>query len=140
MPYKVTHLPNLDVVELNLYGLISGPDLREATTECIEIQKKTGITTFLVDANGWEVVSSFSELFEIVSDQYDREGLDKKSRIAVILPTTLSAIAAADFYEAVCLKGGWNGLVFPNRDGALDWLMEASDSNESTAGKPLRRA
>ncbi len=140
MPYIVAQHPKLDVVELKLTGLITGVDLRKATSECIAIQKQNGIKRFLVDANEGEVVASFNELFEIVSEQYHIEGLDKNSRIAVMLPTTLSAKAAADFYEAVCLKGGWNALVFPSNESALDWLMDTADTSKSTDNGPLHRS
>jgi hypothetical protein len=127
MPYIVKHLPNLAIAEITLTGDISGNDLREVTSECITLQKLTGIKRFLVDANGWEVVASFLDVYEIAETQYQAEGLHRHSHIAVVLPTALSAQVAANFYETVCQNRGWNAVVHRNSQSALDWLMGAQE-------------
>jgi len=126
MSYTINHLANLDIVELTFTGIISGSDLREATTECIDLQKETGVTRFLVHANGSEVVASFVDLYDLAEKQYHKEGLYRQSRVAVVFPTTLSAQTAADFYKNVCRNRGWNAQIHPNRQSALDWLMDAA--------------
>ncbi len=126
MPYTINHLTNLDIVELALTGFVSGSDLREATTKCIDLQKEAGVTRFLVYINGSEILASFVDVYDIAEKQYHREGVDRQSRIAVIFPTTLSAQAASNFYETVCQNRGWNAQVHPNRKIALDWLMDAT--------------
>ena len=139
MPYSVKHLPDIDTLEVTLTGLITGTDLREATTECAAIQKQIGVTRFLVYANGWEVVASFVDLYEVVEKQYIKEKLDRHSRIAVVLPTSLSAQAATEFYKTVCLNRGWNAQVHPNRQSALEWLTGTTDANSSDADEVVPR-
>lgn len=126
MPYTINQLANLDIVELELTGIISGSNLREATTKCIDLQRKTGVTRFLVSANGSEVIASFVDVYDIAEKQYHREGLSRQSRVAVVVTTALGAKAAADFYETVCQNRGWNAQVHPNRQSALDWLTDAT--------------
>ena len=140
MPYSIKHLPDLAIVEVARTGLISGDDLREATSECITLQKHTGVTKFIVDANGWEVIASFLDVYNLADQQYSNEGLDRKTHIAVILPTSISAQAAADFYETVCKNRGWNARVHPNRQSALEWLMVASDGNNLDRDEAIRSA
>ena len=126
MPYTINHLTNLDIVELALTGFVSGSDLREATTKCIDLQKEAGVTRFLVYINGSEILASFIDIYDLAEKQYHREGVDRQSRIAVIFPTTLSAQAASDFYETVCQNRGWNAQVHPSRQSALDWLFDTT--------------
>jgi hypothetical protein len=126
MPYTINHHTNLDIGELAFTGFVSGSELREATTNCIDLQKKVGVTRFLVYVNGSEILASFVDLYEIAEKQYDREGVDRQSRIAVVFPTTLSAQAASHFYETVCQNRGWNAQVHPDRESALDWLMDTT--------------
>ena len=123
MPYNINHLANPDIVEVVFSGDVSANDLREVTTKCIGLQKETNASKFLVQLHRSEVVASFFDVYDLADNQYQREGLDRKSMIAVVLPTALSAQAAADFYETVCVNRGWNAQVHPHRQSALDWLM-----------------
>ena len=123
MPYNINQLANPDIVEVEFSGDISADDLREVTTKCIDLQKETNTRRFLVQLHRSEVVASFFDVYDLADQQYQREGLNRTSRIAVVLPTALSAQAAADFYETVCVNRGWNAQVHPHRQSALDWLM-----------------
>ena len=123
MPYTICHHANPNIVEVSFVDSISGSDLREATTKAIAFQKENGVNRFLVHTNGSEVISGFIELYDLAEKQYHAEGLKRNSRIAVVFPVTLSAQAAANFYETVCLNRGWNALVHPDRQAAIDWLI-----------------
>lgn len=125
MPYNINHLANLNIVEVEFIDHISGSDLREATTKCIALQKEIGADKFLVHANGSEVLASFVEFYDLAEKQYHAEGLNRQSRIAVIFPTVLRTQDAAKFYETVCKNRGWNAQVHPNRQDALDWLLDS---------------
>lgn len=124
MPYSVKREPALDIIEVTLTGLITEADLREATTHAISLQKQTGTTRFLVDANGRDVRVPLIDIYEIPRTQYGKEELDIKSRIAVILSASVSVQEAARFYETVCFNRGWNAKICSDRQSATDWLLE----------------
>ena len=139
MTYAVNYFPDQALLEVILADRITGADLREATTKCISLQKQTGVVRFIVDADGWEVIASFFDIYDIADKQYLNEGLDKQSRIAVILPTSLSSQAAAGFYETVCVNRGWNARVHPDRQSALEWLTDAPGSGDLDSEESVRR-
>jgi len=122
MPYTVKHDPILDIVEVTFIGSITSIDLREATSKCITLQKQMGVTRFLVEANGCDVIASLFDIYYVIDKQYWHEELDRQSRIAVLLPTSVTAVEAANFYEFARQKHGWNARLQPNRQSALEWL------------------
>ena len=126
MPYTVKHDPVFGIIEVTFTGLITEANLREATTQAISRQKQTDTTRFLVDANGWDVRASFIDIYEIADKQYLKEQLNRQSRIAVILPTSVSVQEAARFYETVCFNRGWNAKICSDRQSAKDWLLGKS--------------
>ena len=123
MPYTVKHDPVFDIIEVTFTGLITEANLREVTTQAIFTQKQTDTTRFLVDANGWDVRASFFDIYELADKQYWKEELNRQSRIAVILPTSVSVQEAVRFYETVCYNRGWNAKVCSDRQSAKDWLL-----------------
>lgn len=124
VPYSVKHDPPLGIVEVTFAGLLSGADLREATTACIAIQKQTRATGFLVDTDTADLGASTLDIHDLPGKQYRDEDLDIHSRIAVILPASPRARQAALFYEAACRNRGWHAKVLPDRQSAIDWLKE----------------
>ena len=130
MSYSITYDPDLDIINLEFTKEISGRDLSEVTSKCISLQKQTRVLRFLVEINGWEVVASFVELYKLVYEQYVAEALHRLSRIAVVLPSTLSGQAAANFYETVSQNAGWNAQVFASRQEAIDWLTNSLSLND----------
>jgi hypothetical protein len=130
--YKVKHLRELQIVELTLSGVISGADLRASTTECISLQRLSGITRFLIDLDGWEVVASAYDIYELPAHIYGREGVNPATRIAVILPSSVSGQQAAQDYEVMCQNRGWHVCVLRDRESAIDWLTGTARSGRST--------
>jgi hypothetical protein len=129
MPYTLTHDPELDMIDLVFTGEIGGEDIREVTSKCIALQRQMRVLRFLVELNGWEVAASFVEIYKMVYEQYAEESAHRLSRIAVVLPTTSSGQAAANFYETVCHSAGWNAQVFADRESAINWLTGSVDKN-----------
>ena len=122
MPYDTKLLRELEIVELKLWGSISGADLRAATAECVSLQRQTGATKFLIDVNGWHVVASVADFYQLPAELYEKEGVDRRSRIAVILPSSQSGQQAARDYEIMCRNRGWQAQLCPDRQSAIDWL------------------
>jgi SpoIIAA-like len=138
MPYTIKYDPDLDVMDLLFTGEVSGNDIREATTKCITLQNQTGVLRFIVEVNGWEVVASFVDIYNLAYKQYSEEKAHRDSRIAVVLPTTLSGQVAVNFYETVCQNAGWNAQVFSDREHAIDWLSSSQGSGNMGASNSVR--
>ena len=130
MPYTIKYDPELDIINLEFTGEIGGKEIAEATSKCIALQKQTRVLRFLVELNGWEVAASFVDIYNLAYEQYEAEAAHRQSRIAVVLPTTLSGQAAANFYETVSQNAGWNARVFATYEEAIDWLTESLDIND----------
>ena len=112
------------MIELTLSGIVTGNELRESTSRCIAMQKELDIKSFIVHADNSEIFASRFDLHDIVENQYYEEGLDRDSRIAIVLPSSITAREAAIFYEAVSRNRGWNVQTLPDRQTALAWLTE----------------
>ena len=125
MPYKINHLADQAVIELSLTGVVTGDELRASTSKCIAMQRDLGIKCFIVHADSSEIFATLFDLHDLAENQYHREGLDRGTRIAVVLPSSTSAREAADFYETVCRNRGWNTQIHPDPQSALEWLAES---------------
>ncbi len=126
MPYAVKHLPELDAIEVTFSGVITGADVRSATSEGISLGKTTGATKALINADGLEVSASVLDLYALPAEQYAREGLSSRNPIAIILPSSMSGRQAAHDYEVFCQNRGWNVRVCADHQAAVDWLKGAS--------------
>ena len=133
MPYTINHDPEIDIINLKFTGEIDRVDISQATSECLALQKKTRVLRFLVELNGWEVFASFVDIYKLAYEQYVAEGAHRLSRIAVILPSTSSGQAAANFYETVSQNAGWNAQVFATHVEAIAWLMDGLGINGVTS-------
>ena len=137
MPYTITYDPMPEFINVTLSEDINGNELSEVTTECISLQKDTRVLRFLVEANEWEVVASFFDLYKIVYEQYTAEGFHHLSRIAVVLATPLNDQADTIFYETVCQSAGWNARVFSSLENAIDWVMSSADINDAVSDQDI---
>jgi len=140
MSWEIKNGRSPGVIELVYRGLTTGNDLRTATSECISLGNESGTTRFLVDAFEMELAASFVDLFELPQRQYTDEKLTRKSLIAVIRPVSDKSREAAQFYETACQNRGWSVRLFPDRQGALDWLLGVAGSGNPGAGGPERGA
>ena len=127
MSYAIRHIPEMEIVELGFTGTISGSALKEATTQCIRLQKEMGITRFLVDGNDWEVAASVVDIYKLPAEQYWDEKVLRQTRIAVVMPGSADAQEAVQFYRDACWNQGWNAQIHLDRKSALDWLTDSSD-------------
>jgi len=129
MPYTVKHDPALDLIEVSYSGLVTGADLRDATSACAVLQREKGITRFLVDSTAWDLRASIVDVFELTEHQYVKEGFSKEARIAIVLPTSPKSLEVAHFYETACRNRGWNARLWPNRRSAIEWLCTEHSAN-----------
>jgi hypothetical protein len=129
MAWNVTHDPSMGVVVVSYSGPTTGDDLRAATSAAVSLGKEKGTTNFLVDASNLELAASIFDVYELPTKQYEEEGVEKRSRIAVIRPVSRKAQEAAKFYEIVCQNRGWFAQLFTERQSAIDWILANATSN-----------
>ena len=126
MPFTVTQdVPR--IVEVAFTAPITEADIIGATAACASLQKQTGAVAFLLDVNAWDAGGPLIELYNLVDKQYGDLALDRRTRIAVLQPTTASGQEAARFYETLCRNRGWIAQVCPDRAGAVAWLLKEAE-------------
>ncbi len=126
MSWSVSHLESLGIVETRLDGVVSGDDLRAATSEGIALAKDNGLSRGLVDCSDQEKTGSMVDLIELPR-QYSEEGLSRETCIALVIPENRELREIADFYETVCVNRGWQVRTFKTRKQAIAWLVEHPD-------------
>jgi len=126
MPWNVSHDSAINVVVVTYAGRTTGDDLRAATSAAIALGKEKDTTNFLVDASALELTASIFDVYELPTQQYVNEGVERTSRIAVIRPISPDALDAAKFYETVCQNRGWFAKLFAGRQSAVSWLISDS--------------
>ena len=121
MPYVILE-DDGGIVEVSLTGPARAGELRQMTTDAINLQKRAGATRFLIDTKEWGITAHDMEIYTAVTEQYQKEGLSRGTLVAIIAPASPSARGAAMFYEDVSQVRGWDVRMFPDRQAAIGWL------------------
>jgi hypothetical protein len=135
MSWSYEHNPTLGVVEVVYKSEVSARDLRESTSELIELGKREGLNRFLVDAADMTLAPSTSlvDAYDLPTRQYVEQGADRQCRVAIYLPDSARARDAVRFYETACVNRGWMVKVFSERQEAVKWLAQGGAGGQSTS-------
>jgi hypothetical protein len=129
MPFVTTYDEALNILDVKYTGTVTGADLRSGTTEAISLQKRLGVTRFLVCLETDDThATSIKDIYDLPTKQYWEEKLDPRSRIAVIRPAAKRARELAEFFENLCRGRSWHVEMFSDRQLAIGWLT--NDSRE----------
>jgi hypothetical protein len=128
MPWHIHYNPALRCIETVYTGGITALDMQESTSKGISLGRENDTNRFLLDATEAELSASFMDVYARPAIQYDAEGVDRVSRLAVVAPRSPRAREAIQFFETVCVNRGWGVKVFPSRQEALDWLIGPNPS------------
>jgi hypothetical protein len=123
MPWSVNFNPSLGIIEEVFYGLVTASELTEATSQRISLQKETSITKILNDVSDIKLEASVIDILNFPDKQYPEENVDRKTRMALILPKCNKARTMAEFFMTASLNRGWTVRPFEERQSALDWLQ-----------------
>ena len=123
MPYTMKHVPSAGIAEINLEGSVTATELSALTVDCVELQRRTSVTGFLVIVDRTEINVPHAHLQDAPQRHFREVELRRSTRIAVLRPSTSSGQKAAEVYEAGCRKAGWKVQLFPDRKSAIDWLQ-----------------
>jgi hypothetical protein len=129
---RLEYNSGLSFIAVELAGRIDGKDLRRITAEAITLGQQRGCLRYLVNAMNLELAATTFDIYDMPHRQYDELHLDRRTRIALVLPTLLREFEFARFYEIQCTNRGWNVKSFPVTDEAFKWLMGAESSPAST--------
>jgi hypothetical protein len=122
MPWNVNFNTSLGIIEEVFYGLVTASELTEATSQRISLQKETSITKILNDVSDIKLEASVIDILNFPDKQYPEENVDRKTRMALILPKCNKARNMAEFFMTASLNRGWTVRPFEERQSALDWL------------------
>jgi hypothetical protein len=112
------------IITVTYRGATVGLDIRAASSEAITLGKTHGSWRFLIDISEASISVASIEVFNLAVKQYPAEHLDRRTRMAVLLPPTAKERELAAFYETVCLNRDWLVQRFDDRDEARRWLIE----------------
>jgi hypothetical protein len=123
MAWRVDVDERTAVVRVIFDGAIGAGDLRDASLAAINAAKARGALRYFVDAEQALFDVSAFTILSLPDKQYIEEHVDRRSRIAVLLPVSPKARDDVRFYETVCLNRGWTVRCFSTPSGAADWLI-----------------
>ena len=123
MPYRLDHDEKLGVGVVTYSGLVTKEDFAAASVAGFELQKSHGVLGFLVNLEGTEMAATKLDIYNLPTKAYEQVGLDRRTRIAVVLPSAEKVQKAALFYEDASRNRGWKVRTFPDRAAALEWLQ-----------------
>jgi hypothetical protein len=124
MPWTADYDDASGIVLVGYHGATVGADIRAATSAAITLSKTHGSRRFLVDTSEASISMAPIEIFNLSFKQYPAEHLDRRARIALLLPPTAKERELAVFYETVCRNRDWLVQRFETRDEACRWLNE----------------
>jgi len=123
MAYSVEFKDAHRIVEITLSAQITAQDLVDVTRNAIHTGLLHQTHLYLIQFVEPNISASLASVYDLPS-QYHAQNVDRRSRIAVINPEPEAAQEIVRFYETVCLNRGWSAHTFPNREKALDWLLD----------------
>jgi hypothetical protein len=126
MAWSVDYDDASGIITVVYRGPTVGSDLRAASSAAIALSKTQGSWRFLLDISEASVSVASIELFNLPVKQYPTEHLDRRARMAILLPPTAKERELAAFYETVCRNRDWLVQRFDDRDEARRWLFEDS--------------
>ena len=122
MPWSVDYNRSLGIIEEVFSGLVTTLELRAATSRRISLQKETGIFKILNDVSGVVTDANILEVHDFPDKQYSDESADRKTRMALVMPTRKRERELADFFMTASRNRGWVVATFEDRQRAIDWL------------------
>ena len=133
MSYEVSYNSTLHIVEILFAGELNTSALKDATSEIIRVSLERGCTDFLLDSRMQMRVQSMADLYYL-PQSYLTEGLDPKSRAAIILSKSGPMRQDSLFWETVCTNLGLKVRSFESREEAIAWLRGTNISNKGDTG------
>ena len=126
VPWEHAFNEALSIIEVTLTGVVSGDELRQGTERGLALSRTLGEVRCIIDATDQEETGTILDLYQL-PDLYERAGLDRKTRLALLPPTRPELRELAMFYETVCVNRGWLVRLFTTREQAIEWLRNGPE-------------
>jgi hypothetical protein len=127
MPWKLIHLEAEGVVETVYEGALTFSELEEAIRANAAARAEHGIRWFLADCRGLSAGGSLTDVYRLPA-LFERLGLGRDWKEAILLPAMPAAEDEMRFYETVTLNQGYQVRIFASREEALAWLVASREA------------
>ena len=124
MSYEIKFIKENGIIEIKNKYDISYEKMISQTQEVIKLQHEKNTSLILTDFSSVKVNVdvNLSDIFQF-PELYEQMGMDRKSRIAVLVSEMEVKTEELDFYETVCLNRGWNIRILLKKTEAIEWLL-----------------
>ena len=122
MAYDLRIIKNKKIIEIRNSGEITNEDMITETQEVIKLQHEKNIVLILTEFVSVKVDASLSDVFQF-PEMYEQMGMDRKTRIAVLVSEIEVNNEELDFYETICINRGWTIKIFIDKKEAIEWLL-----------------
>jgi hypothetical protein len=122
MPWKINIIDVPEYIELQYSGIVTQNDLIEAFLHIVEIVKEKKYNKVVTDCSAMIKNPSIAELYGQI-DMYEKSGIDRSIKEAIIIPNVNEFEENARFYETACFNRGFNVKLCNNLNEALSWLF-----------------
>lgn len=124
MNWKVEFDEKYQIVVLAYNGTNSAKDIFDSSFSAIELTNKKKAYKILIESQNIITKLNRADVFKLPFELYNKWGMNKSIRIALLKPKDLEAQQMASFYEISTMNLGWETKIFPERKAALKWLLE----------------
>lgn len=123
MACKVTFNSSLGIIESTYTGRVTMDDVKDAINQRKLLTKDMDFEKILVDGAGvTELPLGVMDAFSVPNDLWEK-GINRLSRMALVIPKIKKAKELARFFEDACYNRGWKVKCFEERQDAIDWLQ-----------------
>jgi len=122
MPYTITKLPDVPIVETTYIGVITREDLNRATEDALTLAKANAITLFIKNCSYLEGIHSIADLY-LVAGSLEKWSIFHRIKKAIVVSELPFAPNQIQHWEETCRKRGIDVRLFDQRSAALNWLQ-----------------
>ena len=132
MAWYVEYNPDYGIIECRAEGFLTAKEIKEASEKTIALSGENDTKLILIDDSQVEETIETLEIYELPR-YYEEINVDRKVKVAVILPNVPKAREDVLFFETVCRNRGWNIHTFTKRKEALEWLTDKASTEKPDA-------
>lgn len=122
MPYAIKFIENNRIIQIKNNGELSYEELLTQTREVIKIQQEKSTSLILTEFVSVKLDVNIADIFQF-PELYEQLGMQRKSKIAVVVSDVEIKTDELQFYETICLNRGWNIKIFLKEKEAIKWLL-----------------
>ncbi len=125
MPFRISYLEDLNIVELLYFGHVTSDDIYNATRKSLETQNKKNTKLTLV--NTLEMTETTANIIDVhlIPEKFYKQSADTRKKVIAILESNIPTIKLLinDYFNS-CYNRGWRIKKFKTRQDALEWLLQ----------------